>query len=67
MTKFTLINSLMTGATIRIKTSDSYATVYAGQVTAMQLESGGTERNCWNVTIALVAGGSVTRFVRTID
>ncbi len=67
MTKFTLINSLMTGALIILIPSRRADGPYTGQVTAMQLESGGAERNCWNITIALTGGGSVTRFVRTID
>ncbi len=49
MTKFQLIQALMNGTYIAIKgTFETF--IFSGGITAMELESGGEKRNCWNVT-----------------
>jgi hypothetical protein len=65
-TKFQLVNSLLTGAPIRLVSLRDNTRV-SGVVLGMELESGGAARDCWNVVMSTGIGNRQTVFVRTID
>jgi hypothetical protein len=64
-TKFALMQSLLMGAPLTV-TNDGKQSQTLPPVTALELESGGPLRRCWNVTIHFPAGKK-TLFMTTID